>query len=113
MPACIAGNSRPWEPFVRVVLAWFAIPLAIVVLPLPGLDSASVSHAPAREITMRRGVAYFEPPRSIGTPLDDLARMYSGMGLADRIAGRFRLESDGTLNEAARQLIRQRLTQRS
>ena len=53
--------------------------------------------------------AYFEPPRSVGTPISDLARPYSGAGLADRIAGRLRLETDMSLSEAARQLIRQQL----
>jgi hypothetical protein len=55
--------------------------------------------------------AYFEPPRSVGTPISDLARPYSGPGLADRIAGRLRLESDMTLTEVARRLIRQHLAQ--
>jgi hypothetical protein len=57
--------------------------------------------------------AYFEPPRSIGTPVSDLARPYTGPGLADRIAGRLRLETDMTLNEIARRLIRQHLAQES
>ena len=60
-----------------------------------------------------RGVAYFEPPRSIGTPLDELARTYSGYGLADRIAGRLRLDTDVSLKPAARELIRRRLAERS
>jgi hypothetical protein len=58
------------------------------------------------------GVAYFEPPQSIGTPLDDVARVYSGVGLAARIEGRLRLETDASLNAAARELIRRRLVQR-
>ena len=57
--------------------------------------------------------AYLEPPRSVGTPIDDLARVYSGPGLAGRIAGRLRLETDMSLTEMARQLIRQRLAQES
>jgi len=57
--------------------------------------------------------AYFEPPRSVGTPISDLARRYSGPGLADRIAGRLRLETDMTLTEIDRRLIRQRLAQES
>jgi hypothetical protein len=57
--------------------------------------------------------AYFEPPRSVGTPISDLARPYTGRGLADRIAGRLRLETDMTLNEAARQLIRNHLARES
>jgi hypothetical protein len=57
--------------------------------------------------------AYFEPPRSVGTPISDLARPYSGLGLADRIAGRLRLETDESLTEIARRLIRQHLAQES
>ena len=57
--------------------------------------------------------AYFEPPRSVGTPISDLARPYSGPGLADRIAGRLRLETDESLPEIARQLIRRHLAQES
>jgi hypothetical protein len=55
------------------------------------------------------GVAYFEPPRSIGTPIDDLARAYTGFGLAARIEGRLRLDTDASLNAVARELIRNRL----
>ena len=61
----------------------------------------------------RRGVAYFEPPRSIGTPLDELARNYTGFGLADRIAGRLRLDTDMSLHPTARELIRRRLAERN
>jgi hypothetical protein len=60
-----------------------------------------------------RTVVKFEPPRSIGTPLEDLARTYSGPGLADRIAGRLRLDTDVWLTTTARQLIRQHLAQES
>lgn len=98
---------------MRVVLVCFAIPLAIsaaLVVDHPGAFHGVL--APG-DTTTARGVAYFEPPRSVGTPLDDLARTYGGQGLADRIAGRFRLESDRTLNEAARQLIRRHLMQGS
>jgi hypothetical protein len=59
-----------------------------------------------------RSIAQFEPPRSIGTPIDDVARIYSGSGLADRIAGRLRLDTDASLSPAARRLIRQRLAQK-
>ena len=59
----------------------------------------------------RRAVAFFEPPRSIGTPLEDLARNYTGPGLAARIAGRLRLDTDTSLRPAARELIRRRLAQ--
>jgi hypothetical protein len=58
-----------------------------------------------------RGVAYFEPPRSVGTPIDDLARLYTGYALADRIAGRLRLDTDASLHPTVRQLIRRRLAQ--
>jgi hypothetical protein len=56
-------------------------------------------------------VAEIEPPRSVGTPLDDMARVYSGTGLADRIEGRLRLDTDASLTEAARRMIRHRLAQ--
>jgi len=59
----------------------------------------------------RRGVAYFEAPRSIGTPLDDLARSYSGLALARKIEGRFRLETDASLLPAQREMIRRHLAQ--
>ena len=65
------------------------------------------------DATTRRGVAYFEPPRSIGTPLDELARTYTGYGLADRIAGRLRLDTDVSLRPVARELIRRRLAEGS
>ena len=98
---------------MRVILACFAIPLAIsaaLVVDHPGSPHNVLA---LRDSATARGVAYFEPPRSVGTPLEDLARSYSGYGLADRIAGRFRLESDRTLNEAARQIIRRHLMQGS
>ena len=56
-----------------------------------------------------RGVAYFEPPRSVGTPIDDVARNYTGFGLADKIAGRLRLDTDASLDQVTRNLIRRRL----
>ena len=61
----------------------------------------------------RRGVAYFEPPRSIGTPIDDVARIYSGYGLAAKIEGRLRLDTDASLDQTTRELIRRRLAQES
>ena len=57
------------------------------------------------------GVAYFEPPRSIGTPIEDLARAYTGFGLAARIEGRLRLDTDASLDATVRELIRRRLAQ--
>ena len=59
----------------------------------------------------RRLIAHFEPPRSIGTPLEDIARSYTGRGRAERIAARLRLDTDASLTETARQLIRRRLAQ--
>jgi hypothetical protein len=58
---------------------------------------------------MKLGVAYFEPPRSIGTPIEDVARTYTGFGLADRIEGRLRLDTDVSLDRTTRELIRRRL----
>jgi hypothetical protein len=98
---------------MRVILASFAIPLAISAALAVDHPVSRHSILAPRDTSTGRGVAHFEPPRSIGTPLEDLARSYSGLGLADRIAGRFRLESDGTLNATARDLIRRRLAQRS
>ena len=102
---------------MRLILASWALPLAIAAaLATPKFDHSrggSASALPLKEVATRRGVAYFEPPRSIGTPLEDLVRTYSGQALADRIAGRFRLESDASLNELARKLIRRRLAKQS
>ncbi|HEX7337777.1 MAG TPA: hypothetical protein VF252_11275 [Gemmatimonadales bacterium] len=98
---------------MRVILACFAIPLAISAALAVDHPSSPHNVLALKDSAARRGVAYFEPPRSVGTPLADLARSYSGYGLADRIAGRFRLESDRTLNEAARQIIRRHLMQGS
>jgi hypothetical protein len=61
----------------------------------------------------RLGVAYFEPPRSIGTPIEDVVRAYTGFGLAARIEGRLRLDTDASLDGATRNLIRRRLSQGS
>lgn len=58
-------------------------------------------------------VAEIEPPRSLGTPLSDVARLYSGPGLADKIAGRLRLDTDASLTPGIRRLIRMRLAQAS
>ncbi|HKH83959.1 MAG TPA: hypothetical protein VKA25_09770 [Gemmatimonadales bacterium] len=59
----------------------------------------------------RRSVAYFEAPRSVGTPLDDLARSYSGLALARKIEGRLRLETDASLDRVQREMIRRHLAQ--
>lgn len=58
-------------------------------------------------------VAEIEPPRSVGTPLSDVARLYSGPGLADKIEGRLRLDTDASLTPGIRRLIRMRLAQGS
>jgi hypothetical protein len=58
-------------------------------------------------------VAEIEPPRSVGTPLSDVARLYTGPGLADRIAGRLRLDTDASLTPGVRRLIRLHLSQDS
>jgi hypothetical protein len=71
--------------------------------PLPG----------SRINPIRLGVAYLEPPISIGTPIDDVARAYTGDGLAEKIEGRLRLETDPSLNAVTRELIRRRLAQES
>jgi hypothetical protein len=56
-------------------------------------------------------IAELEPPRSVGTPLSDVARLYSGPGLADKIEGRIRLDTDASLTPGVRRLIRMRLAQ--
>ena len=62
----------------------------------------------------RRGVvAEIEPPRSLGTPLSDVARLYTGPGLADKIEGRLRLDTDASLTPRIRRLIRIQLAQES
>ena len=86
----------------------YSVPLAIAAFAL----SNSSGSLPQPETTPAKlGVAYFEPPRSIGTPLDDVVRAYTGYGLASRIEGRLRLDTDASLTEAARSLIRRRLAQ--
>jgi hypothetical protein len=82
--------------------------LLVLAAVFPRTDAAVASRpAPAAS----RVVGYFEPPRSIGTPLEDLVRSYTGHGLASRIAGRIRLDTDASLSPVARQLIRRRLAQ--
>jgi hypothetical protein len=95
---------------MRFSHACWSLPLAI---------AAVIAHSddPARPATNRnavgRGVAHFEPPRSIGTPIDDVARDYTGYGLAPKIAGRLRLDTDASLDRMTRELIRRRLAQKS
>ena len=73
------------------------------------LTAASV--ATADPAPKGRPHAYFDPPRSLGTPIGEFARIYSGPGLADRIAGRLRLDTDNSLSTATRELIRQHIAQ--
>ena len=86
--------------------ACWSLLLVIALGSAPSPDGSIDAAAAAR-----RGIAFFEPPRSIGTPLDDLARIYAGPGLASGIAGRLRLDTDAWLRPAARELIRRRLAQ--
>ncbi|HKG33232.1 MAG TPA: hypothetical protein VKB22_05835 [Gemmatimonadales bacterium] len=91
------------------IFRW-SVPVALVATVLSyHTDSLATPSSSAA----RLGVAFFEPPRSIGTPIDDLARAYTGFGLAARIEGRLRLDTDASLNAAARELIRRRLAQGS
>jgi hypothetical protein len=83
-----------------------AVPLVITAFSLSHSDN-SLPGSPAG--AMKLGVAYFEPPRSIGTPIEDVARTYTGFGLADRIEGRLRLDTDVSLDRTTRELIRRRL----
>jgi hypothetical protein len=91
------------------IFRW-SVPLVVAAVALNGRFGTvpGYSHEP-----IRRGVAYFEPPRSVGTPLEDIARLYTGSGLADRIEGRLRLDTDASLDPATRELIRRRLSQGS
>jgi hypothetical protein len=87
------------------IFRW-AVPLVITAFSLSHSDNA-LPGSPAG--AMKLGVAYFEPPRSIGTPIEDVARTYTGLGLADRIEGRLRLDTDVSLDRTTRELIRRRL----
>ena len=89
------------------IFRW-SVPVALVATVV---SHYTVSLASAPSSAARLGVAYFEPPRSIGTPIEDLARAYTGFGLAARIEGRLRLDTDVSLDATARELIRRRLAQ--
>jgi hypothetical protein len=89
------------------IFRW-SVPVALVAIVL---SHHTESLATPSSSAARLGVAFFEPPRSIGTPIDDLARAYTGFGLAARIEGRLRLDTDASLNSTARELIRRRLAQ--
>jgi hypothetical protein len=59
----------------------------------------------------KTGTAEVGPLRSLGTPIIDVARAYTGPGLADKIEGRLRLDTDPSLTPRVRRLIRMRLAQ--
>ena len=91
----------------------FAAPacsLLLFVAAFAARSETGAVHQPV-DTAARRGVAYFEPPKSIGTPLDELARNYTGLALADRIAARIRLDTDVSLQPVTRELIRRRLAE--
>jgi hypothetical protein len=88
----------------------WSVPLLVAVFTL---NSNPGSLPAGRADQIRLGFAYFEPPRSIGTPLEDVARSYSGHGLASRIEGRLRLDTDPSITEMTRELIRRQLSQQS
>jgi hypothetical protein len=92
-------------PFLH---ACWSLPLAVAAIIAP-TDKSSLAGAEP----VRRGVAYFGPPKSIGTPIDEVARHYTGLGLADKIAGRLRLDTDASLDPVTRTLIRLHLAHRS
>jgi len=84
------------------IFRW-SVPLVVATFALnSNLPAASPDQ-------IRLGIAYFEPPRSIGTLLEDVARFYSGSGLAARIEGRLRLDTDASLSQTMRELIRLQL----
>ena len=95
------------------------MPLSLFRWSVPvALTAFALSHSsgPLPELTTtptRLGVAYFEPPRSIGTPIEDIVRAYTGFGLAAKIEGRLRLDTDASLDATTREMIRRRLAQRS
>lgn len=75
------------------------------------LTSPTVARTPGTITSTEsaRGVVRFEQPRSIGTPLDEMARVYTGHGLASKIDGRLRLDSDPSLDASTRTRIRRRI----
>jgi hypothetical protein len=91
------------------IFRW-SVPFVITVITLNGSNGA---HPGYGVHPIRLGIAYFEPPRSIGTPLEDVARWYTGFGLAAKIEGRLRLDTDASLDSTTRELIRRRLAQES
>jgi hypothetical protein len=92
------------------IFRW-SVPFVITAVSLHG--STAVAQPGSRVDPIRLGIAYFEPPRSIGTPLEDVAQQYTGHGLAAKIEGRLRLDTDASLDATTRELIRRRLAQES
>jgi hypothetical protein len=95
---------------MRLLHACWSVPLAVAATSFS--PAGKISLAEANPEPVKRGVAYFEPPKSIGTPIDEVARDYTGLGLADKIAGRLRLDTDASLDAVTRNLIRRRLANR-
>jgi hypothetical protein len=91
------------------IFRW-SVPFVITAITLNGSNGG---HPAPGVDPIRLGIAYFEPPRSLGTPLEDLARLYTGFGLAAKIEGRLRLDTDASLDTTTRELIRRRLAQES
>jgi hypothetical protein len=93
------------------LISRWSVPLLVTAITLSHNNSSSLPEPTTNPVSW--GVAYFEPPRSIGTPIEDVARAYTGFGLAARIEGRLRLATDVSLDASTRELILRRLTQRS
>lgn len=91
------------------IFRW-SVPFVITAITLNGSNGA---HPASGVAPIGLDIAYFEPPRSLGTPLEDLARLYTGFGLAAKIEGRLRLDTDASLDTTTRELIRRRLAQES
>lgn len=91
---------------MRVFNVCWSLPIVIAAI---FADTSENSSSKTGLKAARPGVAYFEPPKSIGTPIGELARSYTGLGLADQIAGRLRLETDASLDRLTRDLIRRNL----
>jgi hypothetical protein len=92
--------------------------LAYVGWSLLLVIATAAAASPKRSVTPPaqpafRGVAYFEAPRSVGTPLAEIAKEYAGVSLADRISGRLRLDTDSALSPVTRELIRRHLAVRN
>lgn len=93
---------------MRLAVACWSV---LLVIATTAADSPKRSVTPSANPAFR-GVAYFEAPRSVGTPLAEIAREYAGVSLADRISGRLRLDTDSSLSPVTRELIRRHLALR-